>query len=176
MDMIRTARLVLRRAQADDLVAMHRVMSDPVAMRYWSTPPHSSLEDTRKFLDNMISAPATESDEFVLEFQGEVIGKAGCWRIPEIGFILHPAHWKKGLARESISALLPRIYDRFSISAITADVDPRNEPCLNLLMRLGFEETGRADRTWLVGTEWCDSVYLVRKRSHTEQQTNSGIF
>jgi len=165
VDVVSTPRLLLRRAQPNDLDALHRVMSDPVAMRYWSTPPHTTLDETRQFLDQMIAAPATESDEFLIEYRGEVIGKAGCWRVPEIGFILSSSYWGMGLAYEALSAILSRIHERFAISTITADVDPRNERCLNLLKRLGFEEIGRAERTWLVGTEWCDSVYLGRSAS-----------
>ncbi|MCH7861811.1 MAG: hypothetical protein IH998_09005, partial [Proteobacteria bacterium] len=33
-----------------------------------------------------------------------------------------------------------------------------------LLDRLGFRETGRRERTLLVGTEWCDSVDLQLNR------------
>lgn len=163
MDVINTPRLRLRRAHPSDLGALHRVMSDPAAMRYWSTPPHKTLDETREFLAQMISAPATESDDFVVEYAGEVIGKAGCWRAPEIGFILSSRYWGMGLAYEALNALLPRIHERFSVAAITADVDPRNDRCLNLLRRLDFEETGRAERTWRVGTEWCDSVYLAHR-------------
>lgn len=164
MEVVRTPRLLLRRPQPNDLDALHRVMSDPVAMRYWSTTPHTSLDETSQFLDQMIAAPATASDEFLIEYRGEVIGKAGCWRVPEIGFILSSSYWGMGLAHEAISAILPRVHERFSLSKVTADVDPRNGRCLNLLRRLGFEETGRAQRTWLVGTEWCDSVYLEHRR------------
>jgi RimJ/RimL family protein N-acetyltransferase len=32
------------------------------------------------------------------------------------------------------------------------------EGSLALLDRLGFAEVRRAERTWLVGDEWCDSV------------------
>ena len=51
-------------------------MSDPAAMRYWSTPPHTTLDETRQFLDQMIAAPTSESDDFLIEYRGEVIGKA----------------------------------------------------------------------------------------------------
>ena len=39
-----TPRLRLRRAQAGDLAALHAVFSHPVAMRYWSRPPHTELD------------------------------------------------------------------------------------------------------------------------------------
>ena len=163
-DRIVTERLVLRRARADDLAAIHEVLSDPRAMLYWSTPPHQDLDETQAWLDSMIADPPGERDDFIVEHDGRVIGKAGCWRIPEIGFILHPDYWGRGLAREALEAIIPRLFERFSVPAVTADVDPRNLACLALLQGLGFEETGRASRTWLVGETWCDSIYLALPR------------
>jgi len=48
------------------------------------------------------------------------------------------------------------------LPALTADVDPRNAASLRLLARLGFVETGRAQRTFRWRDEWCDSIYLAR--------------
>jgi RimJ/RimL family protein N-acetyltransferase len=165
---LHTARLRLRRARAEDLADLHAVFSDPRAMRYWSRPPHGDLEQTRTVLEAMIGASPDESEDFVIEHRGTVIGKAGCWRIPEIGFILAPDHWGRGLAAEALGAVIPRVFARFPIPAVIADVDPRNSACLDLLARLGFRETHRAARTWLVGDEWCDSVYLALPRPAAE--------
>ena len=159
-----TPRLRLRRARSDDLAAMHAVLSHPAAMRYWSSPPHQSLEETRAWLSGMIAAEPGESDDFVVEHQGRVIGKAGCWRIPEVGFILHPDYWGQGLAREALTAVITRAFAAFPIPALIADVDPRNAASLALLARLGFVETGRAAGTIKVGDDWCDSIYLSLSR------------
>jgi RimJ/RimL family protein N-acetyltransferase len=159
-----TSRLRLRRARPADLDGLHAVFSHPVAMRYWSRPPHTELEQTREFLDSMIAAPSDLSDDFVVEHEGRAIGKAGCWRLPEVGYILHPDYWGQGLASEALTAVIGHVFSTRAIEAIKADVDPRNEGSLRLLARLGFVETHRAERTWLVGEEWCDSVYLALKR------------
>jgi RimJ/RimL family protein N-acetyltransferase len=164
MDRIATDRLILRRARAEDLEAMHRILSNPEAMRYWSSLPHQELEQTRQWLGAMIEEPCALRDDYLVEYRGEVIGKAGCWRLPEIGFILDPACWGLGLAGEALSALIPVLFDRHPIPAITADVDPRNQRSLRLLRRLGFAETGRASGTWQIGEELCDSIYLALPR------------
>jgi [ribosomal protein S5]-alanine N-acetyltransferase len=164
MKEIVTPRLQLRPARPEDADALHAVFSDARAMRYWSTPPHESLGQTRAWLAEMIAASPEESCDFIVERDGVAIGKAGCWRAPEIGFILGPAHWGQGLAREALSAAIPVIFERLPVPALTADVDPRNAASLALLARLGFRETGRAARTWQVGGAWCDSVYLVLPR------------
>jgi [ribosomal protein S5]-alanine N-acetyltransferase len=159
-----TSRLRLRRPTLDDLDAMHAVFSDPAAMRYWSTPPHTDRAETVAWLERMINAPPAESDDFLIEHQGRIIGKAGCWRLPEIGFILHPDYWGQGLAREALSPIIDHVFDTHGVPAIEADVDPRNQGSLAVLKRLGFRETGRAKRTWKIGDEWCDSVYLALPR------------
>lgn len=158
--MIATARLRLRRARMEDLDDLHMILSHRTAMRYWSTPPHTARGQTQAWLREMIAAPADLSDDYVVEYQGRVIGKAGCWRVPEIGYIFHPDVWGKGLAREALEALIPRLFAAWGMQAITADVDPRNAASLGLLARLGFAETHRAARTWEVGGAWCDSIYL----------------
>jgi RimJ/RimL family protein N-acetyltransferase len=47
------------------------------------------------------------------------------------------------------------------IARIDADADPRNAASMGLMTSRGFSETGRAENTWLVGDEWCHSVYFA---------------
>ncbi|MBX7247924.1 MAG: GNAT family N-acetyltransferase [Caulobacteraceae bacterium] len=165
MTELRTARLLLRRARPDDLDAFHAVLSDPEATRYWSTLPHPDLETTRVWLDAMIASPPALREDFVVEWDGRVIGKTGCYRLPEIGFILHRDAWGRGLAREALEAVSGYIFaTRPEIDALMADVDPQNQRSLRLLKSVGFEVTGSAQRTWLVGNEWKDSLYLTLRR------------
>ena len=133
-------------------------------MRYWSTPPHRTIEDTRAWVTNMVAASPAESDDYVMELDGRVIGKAGCWRLPEIGYILHPDQWGRGYAREAMTAVIAHLFATRELDRITADVDPRNAASIGLLLRLGFTETHRAKGTWQVGDELCDSVYFALPR------------
>lgn len=161
----RTARLLLRRARADDLEDFHAILSDPRAMRYWSRPEHEHLSDSRAFVDFLIASPANGSDDFVLDLDGRAIGKAGSWAPPEVGFILHPHHWGQGYAFEAMSVLVPYLFETHDVPELTADVDPRNAASLALLDRLGFRRTGYAERTLKWRDEWCDSVYLALPRA-----------
>lgn len=165
MSVLVTERLVLRRAEAGDLAGLHGVFSDPRAMRYWDSPPFGDVAQTARLLEEMMRAEPPDSDDFVVTRDGAVIGKAGCWRRGEIGVILHPDHWGEGLAREALAAAIPHGFETWpEMAQLVADVDPRNTGSLRLLEGLGFRETGRAERTILVGTEWCDSVYLELRR------------
>jgi RimJ/RimL family protein N-acetyltransferase len=161
-----TARLRLRRPARGDLAAFHGFLGDPRAMRYWSCPAHATLGESRDFLDRTLEAAAAGlSDEFVIERDGRVIGKAGAWRLPELGFILHPDHWRQGLAREALGAVIGHLFATHALARLTADVDPGNAASLGLLAHLGFQRTGTARRTLMWGEEWRDSVYLALDRA-----------
>ncbi len=160
--MIVTPRLILRRARPDDLADVHVMLSDPRAMRYWSRPEHETLGESRDWLAHMIAA--TDADDYLVTYQGCVIGKAGMWRAPEVGFLLHPEFHGKGLAREAMEAVISHLFDTHDLPRLMAEADPRNAPSLGLLARLGFVETGRASRTMQWRDEWCDSVYLSLSR------------
>jgi RimJ/RimL family protein N-acetyltransferase len=164
MTMLKTERLLLRRATPDDVDAFHAIMSDRKAMRYWSTTPHATRDETSEWVANMVGSVAAGGDDFVIELDGRVIGKAGCYRLPEVGYILHPDAWGKGYAREALAAVTAHIFATHALEKIIADVDPRNDASIGLLLRLGFAETHRAKGTWQVGEELCDSVYLALPR------------
>ena len=164
-DRITTKRLVLRRAQASDLAALHAILSQPRAMRYWSTPAHASMAETENWLARMIGRPMDESDDFLIVHQGQVIGKAGAWKMPEVGFLLHPDHWGKGFAHEAMTAVVAHLFAHHPTPHLVAEADPRNAASLGLLARLGFVETHRARNTLQWGDEWCDSVYLRLDRA-----------
>ena len=162
---LRTARLLLRRPRPGDSPAMHAILSDPAAMRYWSTLPHTELAESEAWVIATIRAiESGECDDFFVERDGQLIGKAGLWNGDEIGFLFSPAVWGQGYAAEALSAVIFHAFDAGGRTQIRADVDPRNDRSLRLLTRLGFRETGRAERTFCIGGEWSDSVYLVLKK------------
>lgn len=157
--MIQTPRLTLRHARPDDLEAVHAIMSDGEVLRYWSTPPHESIEQTREWLDSMIEGNLNGSPDFIIVHEGRAIGKLGAWEMPEVGFYLARSAQGQGFASEALTAFIAYAFNGLT-DHLVADVDPRNVSSLHLLTKAGFVETGRAERTWLVGDEWCDSIYL----------------
>ena len=164
MHELRTERLLLREARESDLDAIHSVLSNPEATAYWFEPPHSSTQQSKEWLLSMIEIPEGKGEDFVVEHDGHVIGKVGFHAFPVIGFILHPQSWGRGFAREALAAVIRRAFEVHQLEFIDADVDPRNERSVRLLKGLGFKEVGRAERTWNVGANWCDSVYLRLSR------------
>lgn len=167
---IRTPRLILRSARPDDLEGMHAVLSDPRATLWWSTPPHATLEQTAAWLDAMI-ANGPDHPDFVVELEGRVIGKAGFYEMPDVGYILHPDVWGRGLAGEAVGAAIDHVYRASDVDTLTADVDPENTASIRLLERLGFVRTGSGERTWNVGGVWKDSLFYALTRADRAAMT-----
>ena len=164
MTELRTDRLILRRARPGDLEAIHAVLTDERAMQYWSEGPHADIARTKEWLDSMIDARPEESDDFVITVDGEVIGKLGTWKIPDIGFIIRSDQWGRGYAAEAMRAFLQHIFEVRGVELLTADVDPRNTGSLRLLKDHGFVETSYAAGNWNTHIGVCDSVFLELKR------------
>ena len=131
-------------------------------MRYWSNLPHATPEDTRPTFEKL-SAPGPRT-YFVFEADGAVIGVGGIHAGTEIGFLLHPDHWGKGLATEAVGAVIAHIWETTDFPWITADADPRNARSVGFLTRMGFHVSGFAQNTFCVGGEWSDSVYFTLPR------------
>ena len=166
MTVLRTARLLLRRPRAEDLEGFFAIMSDPRAMRFWSTLPHADREVTRAWLVRKLQRNAEGGEDFAIERDGRLIGEVGAGRLPDFGFMLHPDCWGEGLATEASRGFIDYVFGKPEVAELTADVDPRNAASLAVLHKLGFEVTGTAEKTFLLGEEWCDSVYLALKRPH----------
>lgn len=164
---IRTERLLLRRARLDDLDTLFAIMSNPVVMSYWSTLPHASHDVTRLWLEQKIARTEAGGEDFLIEHDGRVIGEVGAGRLPDFGFMLHPDVWGRGFATEASRAFIRYAFNQTAATELCADVDPRNLASLRVLAKLGFVETGRAQRTFLLGDEWCDSIYLALPRPAT---------
>ena len=160
MTTLETPRLLLRRVRPEDVDDLHAVLSNDAAMTYWSTGPHSTTKDTRVWIASMMAGAPVKGDDFVIEFEGSVIGKMGAWRLPDFGFILAPEYWGRGFASEALAAFLPHVFARPDVDRLTADVDPRNLASLKLLDRFGFIRIGYGRNTWQTHIGACDSVYL----------------
>ena len=183
----------LRAAQMSDLEDFHEFFSDADVMRYWyfschtlilcpptrltahksrSTPPHTELSRTEKFLRNMVDARWNGLCDFVIEYAPpsdppKTIGKLGLWDGHEIGLMLNRAFWGQGLMREAMDNFFREVWrnDQMqSLQEIIADVDPRNSACIALLKKFGFRETGYREKTCETHLGWCDSLDLHLNR------------
>ncbi len=163
-----STRVVLRWLEQSDLPALFQVFSDRRAMRYWSSPPWTEKADAVKTLDSIRRHFAEDSlyqwgiarltDDTIIGTCTLAQIDAGNRRA-EIGFILRSDQWGQGYMSEATNTLLRFAFRELNLHRIEADVDPRNEPSIRLLERLGFQREGYLRERWLVGEEINDTVF-----------------
>jgi RimJ/RimL family protein N-acetyltransferase len=148
-----TARLRIRPMTVDDAEGMHLVYADEEAMRWWSHPPHSSLDETRAKLAK--NAAATDWRAWAITLKGDdtAIGQLAAHekrqgKVIEIGYSLARTHWGKGYAREAVSRLLDLLFREEGNRRVFADTDPDNTGSNNLLQSLGFVREGVLRGEW----------------------------
>lgn len=162
-----TPRLNLRVPRPDDAQALFAIFSDPQAMRYWATPPWTTLERAHlRIADDLAALQAGEALRLFLEPRegGPIVGAVTLFGfVPgsaraETGYILAPAAWGRGLATEAMGALLDHAFGPLALRRVEADVDPRNTGSCRLLERLGFRQEGHLRERWVVAGEVSDTA------------------
>ena len=160
-------RLHLRPLRADDAPAVYAMHADPVALRYWSTPPWSDPQQADDMIARDLKAMAA-GDFLRLGLErrsdGALIGLCTLFafylpsRRCEIGYILRRDCQGQGLMHEALLSLLDFGFGVLKLNRVEADIDPRNTASRRSLRRLGFVEEGRLRQRWLVNGEVCDTA------------------
>lgn len=141
MTVLRTRRLVLRPKGANDADAMHEIASRREVVRWtasWPWPPD------REFTEARAAAPQPERGLVaMILLDGRPVGMASAVN-EELGYMLHPSAWRRGLATEACAALLHHWFATTDASGIGAGVFEGNPASVRVLEKLGFRETGRS--------------------------------
>ena len=165
---ILTERLRLSPLVAGDAPAMYEYRSDPEVCRYQTFEP-GSLGDVEDFIGGLqtnIFDTAGTWFQFAIRLQdsGRMIGDLGVHflsddpRQVEIGFTVSPANQGRGYGTEAVTGVLGHLFGHLQKHRVFASVDPRNEPCIVLLKRVGLRQEAHFRKSlWFKG-EWVDDL------------------
>ncbi len=146
-----TARLKMRRQRVGDAPALFEAYRDVELMRYWSSAPHKSVEETRDYLDPREDHQDWRGWSMTLKDDDTAIGTlAATTRRPgvaEIGYLLVREYWGHGYAREAVTALIDLLLAE-GHRRVFADTDPDNIASIAMLEGLGFKREGLLRQEW----------------------------
>jgi RimJ/RimL family protein N-acetyltransferase len=166
LPVLTTPRLILRALRIDDAPVLHAWLSDERVMRYWSTKPHRTIDETMDWVRLSLAEMGAGNAHDFLVLHGETpVGRVAFWAGNEVGYFIDPAFWGQGFATEALGALSTYGFDRLGFTEIRAEIDPDNAASLRVLEKLGFRRTGFAERTLEIGGRWYDSLYLALERA-----------
>lgn len=150
---ITTERLILREITPADATAMYEYLSDPEVTKQMALDPYESpkaiADEEIRWYQSIREQSTGIRWGITLKDENIVIGSCGFLNRAkqhsraEIGFELHPAHWRKGIASEAIQAVLSYGFHTYELQRIEAIVDPANTGSRQILQKHGFIEEGR---------------------------------
>lgn len=148
---LETKRLILREITMQDAVHIYQYLSMTEVTRYYGRENLESIEQAEEIVtlfDTNYRDKRGIRWGIVRKDTGQFIGTVGfhSW-VPrhqraEIGYEIHPDHWRKGYASEAIREVITFGQDTMELSRIGAVTFINNEASGQLLLKLGFEKEG----------------------------------
>jgi RimJ/RimL family protein N-acetyltransferase len=165
---IQTSRLRLRTLKPADAEKVYQYRSLPEVARYQGWEP-ACAEEVRTFLESLEgTGPDTPGKWHQLGIElletGTLAGDCGIQvsaadpRQVEIGITLAPAFQHRGLALETLRALLGELFSRWDKHRVFGSVDPRNTASMALLRRAGMRQEAHFVESYWSKGEWADDV------------------
>lgn len=143
--LLTTPRLQLHPLARDDAGPLHAIYGDPQAMAWWDTPPLPDRSATADMVDRQVQAMALGSHVYWTarwRHDAAVVGAFDLSDIApphaEIGFIVAPDVWRRGVAREATTAMMRHGSAELGLTRFTARYHAGNAASAALLQALGF--------------------------------------
>jgi RimJ/RimL family protein N-acetyltransferase len=144
-DIVRTARLVMRRLVPDDAQSMFDLDADPEVLRYLPGAPRVSVEEARR---SLVDYQAIYRDDgfarwaVIEQATGEWLGWCGLRRQPDgevdVGYRFRRATWGRGFATESARASLAYGFEVLDLPRIIGTAHPDNARSIRVLEKIGL--------------------------------------
>ncbi|HEV8084733.1 MAG TPA: GNAT family N-acetyltransferase [Chitinophagaceae bacterium] len=145
---IKTKRLFLRKVNEHDLHQILLLRSNNDVMKYLDKKKAKDLNDAKDFL-KMIDDSLDTGDGVLWGIElkkkpGLLVGYICYWRLvkehyrAEVGYMLLPEFWNKGLMKEALSEVIIFGYNIMKLHSIEARINPRNKASASLLLSTGF--------------------------------------
>ena len=181
MEKIKTDRLYLRELTHDDTKALHQILGDAEAMRYY--PSTYSIERTKEWIDRSIASYQVQEFGLWAVFMKEsnqFIGQCGISMqlidgesVPEIGYHLHKNFWNQGLATEAASACLHYGFTQFNLNALYIHTYIKNIPSQRIAEKIGMSKIKTYDKYLKYHKlTWKHVVYAITQLDFFAQQNN----
>ncbi|MDO5425957.1 MAG: GNAT family N-acetyltransferase [Eubacteriales bacterium] len=144
---LETNRLVLRPWEESDAEALYRYAKDPQVGPIAGWPVHTSVENSREIIRDVLSEPETYA--VVLKETQEPVGSAGLMlqgrgNVPlkedegEIGYWIGVPYWGQGLIPEAVRELLRYGFEELHLNRIWCGAYEGNQKSIRVQKKCGF--------------------------------------
>ena len=126
--------------------------SDQSILQFLSKEPAATIKEAEDFItlinNNIDNNEAIMWAIVLKEDPSKAIGSMSFWRIQkehyraEIGYVLAPAYWRKGIMKETILKTLDYGFSVMGLHSVEARINPDNIASASLLESTGFVREG----------------------------------
>ena len=162
-----TERLVLRRINNNDANELFFLRSDVEIMRYICRPKPKDIDDILQFIqqiNNMIDGNDGVAWAMALKGNPKLMGHISFHHLlkehyrAEVGYMMHPDHYGKGLMNEALKAVLNYGFNSIGVHSVEANVSPENTASRKLLERNNFIQEAHFKENFYWEGEFLDSI------------------
>lgn len=144
-----TQRLILRPWTENDAESLYNYAKDPAIGPIAGWPPHTSVENSREIIRDILSAPETYA--VVLKETNEPIGSVGIMFADgvhsaemkdgdaEIGYWIGVPYWGQGLIPEAVQRLLKRCFLELDVKRVWCGHYDGNIKSRRVMEKCGFK-------------------------------------
>ena len=144
-----TERLILRPWREEDALSLYKYAKNPAVGPIAGWPPHTSVENSREVIRDILSAPETYA--VVLKEINEPVGSVGIMfgdsvhsadmqeGDAEIGYWIGVPHWGKGLIPEAVNRLLRRCFEELGVKRVWCGYYDGNTKSRRVMDKCGFK-------------------------------------
>jgi len=165
---LKTGRLLLRKLERADAEEMFFLRSNENVLRYLGKEPATSIKEVEEFIDK-INKAVDENESILwgialLNDPPVIIGTICLWNLQkehyrgEIGYLLHPGHWRKGIMKEAINAVVDYGFNDMGLHSIEASLSPENIGSSSLLESTGFVKEAHLKESFYFNGKFGDTA------------------
>lgn len=175
-----TERLTLRKMMAADASDMYEYASRPDVTKYLTWFPHPDRQYTKEYLEylgNRYSAGMFYDWAVIYEPDCKMVGTCGFTSFncqsdsAEIGYVLNPEYWGKGIATEAVARVLRFGFEQMGLHRIEARFIEGNESSRRVMEKVGMTFEGIAREGLLVKGNYVNVGTCAILRSEWEKKT-----
>jgi RimJ/RimL family protein N-acetyltransferase len=156
---LQTERLLLRPWRASDAESLYKYASDPRVGPIAGWPVHTSVENSREIIRDVLSAEGTLA--VVLKETGEAVGSVGLMvggasnlELPageaEIGYWIGVPLWGRGLIPEAVRELIRYAFEECGIGTLWCGYFDGNDKSRRVSEKCGFQYVRSEEKYWLL--------------------------
>lgn len=169
---LETDRLLLRPLELKDARTLHELRNIDIVMQYIMRPRSKTVQESEAYIQrSMDMVAANEAITWAIGLKDNpdhLIGTMGYYRTQfenfrsEMGYLLHPVYWRKGLMSEAIQVTLDFGFNPLGFHSVEACIDPNNIASREVLKKNGFvKEAYFKENYYYEGQFYDTEVYSI---------------